>query len=99
MGTQNGSVSSNGFTRIESILLRILADGERHTRDELHRALPDELSNVKVLRTHISNIRPKLPDTQEIICELWGGRIHYRHIRILTPKDSPVAPLTHKPNP
>lgn len=81
MSEQNGAVK--GFTETEDKIIRLLADGERHSRYQLAECLPDELSPVSAICRHISSIRKKLPPGYRIICEQYQGGIYYRHIRHL----------------
>ncbi len=76
---------NNGFTKTQKAILAVLADGQPHTREELHRCLPDELSELSAVRFHVCNIRKVLrAKGQDIICELKKRRIHYRHVRIIS---------------
>lgn len=79
-----------GFTRTQSAMLDVLADGMPHTRMELHACLDDELGPLSNICMHISNIRKILrPKGQDIVCELvhvtikGGSKIQYRHVRLL----------------
>jgi hypothetical protein len=50
-------------------MLKILADGEEHSLEDLHPSLEDELSELNTVHTHISNLRHKLrPLGEDIIC-------------------------------
>ena len=72
------------FTPTQTKMLKVLDDGCRHTREELHGCLVDELGALSNIKTHISMIRKKLrPMGQDIICELNERTIHYRHVRLL----------------
>lgn len=78
-------MNDNGFTKTQNAMLAVLSDGQPHTREELHKCLPDELSEMSAVRFHISNIRKVLrPKGQDIVCELKYGKIHYRHVRIIS---------------
>jgi len=78
-------MSDNHFTPTQKAMLNVLSDGHRHTREELHACLPDELGPISNIRTHLMHIRKKLrPAGQDIICELFQRRIHYRCIRLLS---------------
>lgn len=72
------------FTNTQMAILRILADGMRHSRDDLVEVLPGENSDYRTLSVHLSKMRKMLrPIGQDIICELSDRKIHYRHIRLL----------------
>lgn len=78
-------MTSNHFTLTELAILRVLSDGQPHTKDELQKCLPDELTSASVVRAHVSNIRKKIHPEQRIICEMRGNRrIHYRHVKIIS---------------
>ena len=65
-------------------LLGILADGMPHSIQELHTAIPDELSSPRAVITHISKLRKVLrPKGEDIICEYAKRRRFYRQIRLL----------------
>lgn len=75
----------NGFTPTQILMLGVLSDGLPHTFDELHACLPDELSEEKSIRRHITAIRKVLRlQGQEIICEFAKRRKYYRHIVLLS---------------
>lgn len=72
------------FTPTEQEMLKVLADGLAHTREELHACLPDELGSLSNIQIHISHIRQKInPRGQTIVCELQNRRIHYRQVRLM----------------
>lgn len=65
-----------GFTKTETKMLNVLADGKRHERDELCSCLP--LGNGSV-KSHLYNLRKKLEASgTTVICELYKGGIYYR---------------------
>ena len=75
----------NGFTKTQRNILAILSDGFRHSPQELHKALWDEMSAVQAVRPHIFHIRQKLrPMGQDIVCEYYGRKYWYRHVRLIT---------------
>lgn len=78
-------MTDNGFTKTQNAILAVLSDGQPHTREELHRCLPDDMTEMSAVRVHVCNIRKVLRlKGQDIVCELKNGRIHYRHVRILS---------------
>ncbi len=77
-------MTDNGFTKTQNAILVVLSDGQPHTREELHKCLPDDMTEMSAVRVHVCNIRKVLRTRgQDIICELKNGGIHYRHVRIL----------------
>lgn len=77
--------TDNRFTKTEARILRLLADGQAHTRREIHACLWDEESALTAIQFHISKIRQALqPIGQTIVCELHNSRICYRHVILVT---------------
>lgn len=75
----------NGYTPTEKRILAVLSDGLPHKRHEIHACLCDDLSGLTAIQAHISNIRKRLRAIgEEIVCELSGGTITYRHVRLLS---------------
>ncbi len=75
----------NTYTPTEAAMLRVLADGQAHLREELHSCLPDELSSLSALHRHISSIRKRLSlSGQTIVCELRDRKHYYRHVVLLS---------------
>lgn len=74
------------FTKMEEAILKILSDGNRHPKYQLIEVLrEDNLDPATALRMHISRIRKKLnPIGQDLICELSGRIIYYRHVRLIS---------------
>ncbi len=73
------------FTKTQTAILAVLSDGQPHTREELHKCLPDDMTEMAAVRVHVCNIRKLLrPKGEDIICELKNSKIHYRHVRILS---------------
>lgn len=80
------------FSETQLSLLRTLSDGKRHPRSELAEELPgesiDETRKYRALSWQLCKIRKIIRALgQEIICELHGRKIHYRHIRLLQGTD------------
>ena len=79
------SRADGDFTPTQKRILTVLADGYRHSREELRRCI-DEYSELTTLRMHLSYLRTKLHRRgEDIICELYQRGIHYRHVRLLVP--------------
>ena len=80
------------FSETQLSLLETLSDGMRHLRSELVEELPgesiDERRKYRALSWQLCKMRKILRMLgQEIVCELHGRKIHYRHIRLLKGAD------------
>ncbi len=74
----------NDYTEIEKSILKVLSDGNAHTKEELLAVLPDELTSVSTLRVHIHKLRVKLKQKgHDIVCQFQNRRGLYRHMRLL----------------
>ncbi len=75
------------FTPTEERILKVLADGDRHTYEEmLKECMEDELATRSNLRQHVYNLRAKLRLIQhEILCEVYYKRKYYRHVLRIAP--------------
>lgn len=73
------------FTPTEERMLVVLSDGDRHKKEELHKCLFDELSQLMTVNYHIQNMRRKLERKgQTIVVERGKGYdLFYRHVRLL----------------
>lgn len=72
------------YTITQVKMLAVLADGAPHARKELHNCLFDNLGPLSNIRAHITRLRKILrPQGQDIICELHGRTLCYRHIKLL----------------
>ena len=72
------------FTKTQKRILEVLADGGRHLKAELKNSLPDKEASPKTVAVHICYLRKKLrPIGQDIVCEYYRRRIHYRQVRLL----------------
>lgn len=77
---------ANGFTPTETAMLIVLADGRRHSRQELHACLQDDLAPLSAIYFHITKLRSKLnPIGEHIVCETANRQIFYRHVKLLAP--------------
>lgn len=70
------------FSPIQQSMLGLLSDGKRHPKEELL-ALCDELSTMAAVHQHVSQIRKKLPPSEDIVCVYSNRRTHYQHVRKL----------------
>ncbi len=75
-------LESGSFTRMQRRILRILADSQKHTKYELIKCIDDTEATLNNLQSHIYNIRKRLPQGHEIICEAGNGPITYRYVCI-----------------
>lgn len=56
----------------------------RHPRAELLACLGDDQGDLTAMQMHISRLRPLIRQRgEDIICELAGRAIYYRHVRLL----------------
>lgn len=79
---------TNGFTPTQQRMLNVLADGQAHTREELHACLEDELSAKNAIKNHITAIRKRIqPVGQDVICEWRDRKYQYRQIRLISMGD------------
>lgn len=83
----SGAKNVNGFTPTETRILRVLADGNRHHKDELFQCLEDDLASKNALEVRICMIRKKLePKAETILVEWWQRRRYYRQVRLIWPE-------------
>jgi hypothetical protein len=76
--------NEKGYTPSQQRLIDVLSDGLPHDREELRQALGDDQLTNKNLSDHIILLRRVVrPRGEEIVCELWDGSPHYRHVRFL----------------
>lgn len=72
-------------------IMRILEDGERHTRAEIRQCLLDDQALEGTISKHIQDMRKVLADhdiqARTIVCEFYKGRYYYRLIRLITGDD------------
>lgn len=88
MANSPDTCPANPFTPTQRRILEVLSDGMWHHREELKKCLYDELSRLKAVRDHISNMRKVLrPLGNDIICELANRRIGYRLVRLVGSSD------------
>ena len=79
---------TNGYTKTQLKMLAVLSDGMPHSKEELHACLPDELSSLEAVETHLCYIRRHLrPKGQDIICEFIRRQRKYRHVQLLPRND------------
>jgi hypothetical protein len=63
----------------------VLADGERHTKDQLVECLVDEMGNPRNVSFHVQRIRLTIrPAGQDVLCEFYQGRYYYRLVRLVS---------------
>lgn len=80
----NGDHQKADRKPIQEQMRELLADGQPHTRAELHACLWDEEGPMKNIQPHITFLRKTLrPKGEEILCELRGYSICYRHVKLL----------------
>ena len=73
-----------GYTPTEHRIIRLLADGLPHRREEVHACLDDELSQIESIYPHISKLRRKIqPSGQDILAVTTGRITFYQQVRLL----------------
>lgn len=78
------------FTGTQRYILDVLADGNKHSKDELIKAIdPTGQASEQNLRDHISLLNKRLrPVGQEVVCISNGTRqTLYRHMRLINTGD------------
>lgn len=71
------------FTPTQRNILRLLADGKPHARDEIH-MLCCECAEVDVVRAHISMMRKVLAERgEDVVCITRNRRSFYQHVRLI----------------
>lgn len=76
--------SESKRSTIRDRILAILSDGMPHCRYELLACLEDSEAELRTLQVHISMMRkPIRLRGEDIVCELFDGSPHYRHIKLL----------------
>ena len=76
------------FTPTETRILRVLADGKRHSRAELMDCLDDDMASRNALAVRLCHLRKKLePKAETILIEWWERRRFYRQVRLIWPAD------------
>lgn len=71
------------LTDVESKIMHVLMDGNRHGKQELVDLVDVDMS-IPTMQRHISNIRSKLSPGYEIICEIGRQlKVTYRYVRII----------------
>lgn len=82
------------FTKTEQRILRVLADGEAHTAEELFGCLNDDCNgdvpNLKNnLKQVLFHLRKKMAPSGRMVVSEWNyRRAVYRHVRLLRPASS-----------
>ena len=72
------------FTATELRIVMALSDGLPHKKKDLLKIVSQKEIQSNNLNMHISKIRQKIrPLGQDIICELIGYSINFRHVRLL----------------
>lgn len=72
------------FTPTQQAILGVLSDGKAHSKQELHRCLPDELASMSALRTHLCRMRPALWQRgQDVLAIVHRRRTCYQLVQLL----------------
>lgn len=76
------------FTATEQRIMDLLADGKRHTRDELFSCLEDEMQKKDNVNVHLTYIRRKIrPVGHDIISISQQGTTYYQHVTLVSTDD------------
>lgn len=76
------------LTPTQRKLMSVLKDGQRHESEELRRLCLRINSSYNLLRVHIHTLRAKIqPSGKSVVCEVIGGKAHYRLIEFPKPND------------
>lgn len=74
------------LTPTQQRIMDLLADGKGHTREELHKCMPDELSSIANLYVHVHHLNRRLKQQgQEVVSRYEDGRYLYRHVQYVKP--------------
>jgi len=74
------------FTPTHKRMLAVLADGQPHTRQELHACLVDDLGPLSNVSYHLTTLKPKLQEIgQGIACV--NGHGLYCLVRLITHRE------------
>lgn len=74
------------ISAVQERILRVLADGQRHNREELRKAVDSE-ATYQTMRQHIYFLREKLRMVgHDIVCETHMRTTYYRHIIVQRPR-------------
>lgn len=73
------------LTVTQKKILKVLSDGLPHTKQELHRCLPDEMSGVSALWKHVCLARKHVRLKGKDILSVFVNRsIRYRLVKIIS---------------
>lgn len=77
-------INTSKMTHTHKLLLKVLGDGNPHSRAEVFEAMEDEWMSWDTVLKHISNLRLLLkPQGYDVICQYSRLRYQYRLIRTL----------------
>lgn len=69
---------ANGNGTVKSRMLTLLRDGRRHTAEELHACLRDELGPISNITPHLSALRQMLrPKGEDVLSHRIGDITYY----------------------
>lgn len=72
------------YTDTQQRIINLLSDGKKHKKAEVLSCLLDKQASYSCLANHLCHLRKLLrPRGEDIICELSGYNIFYRHVRLL----------------
>lgn len=72
------------FTATEQKIVDVLADGRKHSIEEIQSAIDGEFTSIQTIRVHLVYIRKKLPEGEDIIStRLMNRKPAYIWVRLL----------------
>ena len=73
------------FVGVQLRMMKLLADGQQHTKRELHGCLSDDLGPLRNISAHVTAINKKLRRVgHEVVCVSRGhAGVRYRLVRLM----------------
>lgn len=89
----NRVIRLDQLTVIQRKMLRILSDGEPHSREELHKCLQDELASLRAIQHHLDIVKRAVAAKGWLLRSVvlggdHGNRPYYQMFRRLRDSDS-----------
>lgn len=76
------------LTPVQSRILKVLDDGEPHSREELQKCLNDDLAPDTAVKWHINSLRVILAKRgRGILCDKRSGQAYYRQVMFISSGD------------
>lgn len=69
---------------VEQRIMRLLADGKPHTREEVHACLADRMAPLEAIKKHMTNIRKVVePYGETVLCRMYYHKLRYQWVKLL----------------